>query len=644
MRCPVFVTRLACFVLLSLLAVVSSNAQVVDEDDDEEVAVVPKPLAKEVSRLRAALQRTITDPALADTMLAQARRLNYLPGQVVALCQVAAINFQQEQTDLGKTRLREAEQLAGQLRGIDEVSWAMQQVPSIQRKMPRSAQYGPFSEATGAIMRTLGKAMVTSGAEMQESVHNRGRMKLPMPPNEIPIPDKRRADKPVFPIEGVNFPAEFPGATGDLNLARRILLKPGYVDRWIDTLISAATTNPQLARQLTTRKKIRDSSQALSRAFAKEGNYAKAYDYFLQYTAYKDSLTAEATTRRLASLEYRQNLLRKEAQIKLLTKDRQLSDQESNRQRQYVFMLIGGVLLLGAFLVGLSRNNRAKHRANQRLNEQKETLQQTLEELKTTQNQLIQSEKMASLGELTAGIAHEIQNPLNFVNNFADISTELLTELVEHRQQPDSDPALEDELLTDVLQNLRKINQHGNRASSIVRGMLEHSRSSSGTKEPTNLNALTDEYARLAYHGIRAKDKTIEATLTTEFDPAIGQVAVVPQDVGRVLLNLFNNAFYAVGQRQQEGDPAYQGEVRVHTKRENGQISITIRDNGTGIPDAVKQKIFQPFFTTKPTGQGTGLGLSLSYDIITKGYGGTLSVSSEAGAFTEMMLTLPAIG
>ena len=475
---------------------------------------------------------------------------------------------------------------------MDQVGWTMQAVPNVQRKMTR--QNPAFGNAIGAVMQALGKAMASSGAMLRKSIERQVKASTPGLPG-TPAND-RRGDRPVQPIGGVGFPTDFPGLSSVPNLTRRIIGKPDFVDRWIDTLINAATTSLRLARQLTARKKIRDSRQELSQAFAKQGDYAKAYDYFRQYTAYKDSLTAKTTTRRLAALEYKQNLLSKEAQINRLTKDRLLGEQESNRQGQYVFLLVGGMAALGAFLVVVSRNNRAKQRANQRLNEQKETLQQTLEELKTTQNQLVQSEKMASLGELTAGIAHEIQNPLNFVNNFSDVSTELVAELVEHRQQPNRDPGLEDELLTDVLQNLQKINQHGNRASAIVKGMLEHSRASTGRKVSTDLNALTDEYLRLAYHGVRAKDKDgstgrFDTTLITDFDPAVGQVMVIPQDVGRVLLNLFNNAFYAVGQRQQSVDSDYRPEVRVQTKREAGQVIISVRDNGTGIPDRINQMI-----------------------------------------------------
>jgi two-component system NtrC family sensor kinase len=267
-------------------------------------------------------------------------------------------------------------------------------------------------------------------------------------------------------------------------------------------------------------------------------------------------------------------------------------------------------------------------------------LQTSLEELKTTQNQLIQKEKLASLGELTAGIAHEIQNPLNFVNNFSEVSAELVSELEDEQQKPERDVELEKELLGDLKQNLQKINHHGSRASQIVRNMLAHSRSNTGEHQATNLNALCDEYLRLAYHGLRAKDNTFNCELITDFDPVLGLVKVVPQEIGRVLLNLFNNAFYTV-QEKQKMTMDYQPKVTVRTKNLSDKVEIRVIDNGKGMTESVKDKLFQPFFTTKPTGEGTGLGLSMSYDIITKGHGGTLKVESQPGKGSEFIVILP---
>ena len=291
-----------------------------------------------------------------------------------------------------------------------------------------------------------------------------------------------------------------------------------------------------------------------------------------------------------------------------------------------------------------SQNQTLEYEVGQRtaaLAQQTDELRTTLQELQETQGQLIQREKMASLGELTAGIAHEIQNPLNFVNNFADVSVELVAELAEERARPVRDPAVEAELLADLRQNLGRIAQHGGRAAGIVRGMLEHSRASSGERAPTDVNALADEYLRLAYHGLRAKDKTFNAKLETDFAPALPPVSAVPGDLGRVLLNLLTNAFYAVQKRQQAGEAGYQPTVGVASRRAGEQVEIQVTDNGTGIPPDLMDRIFQPFFTTKPTGEGTGLGLSLSHDIITKGHGGTLTVASQPGEGTTFTITLP---
>jgi len=269
-------------------------------------------------------------------------------------------------------------------------------------------------------------------------------------------------------------------------------------------------------------------------------------------------------------------------------------------------------------------------------------LQRSLTDLRATQAQLIQKEKMASLGELTAGIAHEIQNPLNFVNNFSEVSTELVEELQEALAT--SDTAEATELARDVAQNLGKITEHGKRAAAIVKGMLEHSRTSTGERAPTDINQLTDEYLRLAYQGLRAKDKSFNAALDTGFAPGLPLVEAVGADVGRVLLNLFGNAFYAVRQRQQLGEAGYVPAVAVSTKQVGGRVEIRVTDNGTGMPAAVQAKIFQPFFTTKPTGEGTGLGLSLSHDIIVQGHGGSLSVESQEGQGTTFCVALPLNG
>ncbi|MDB4904335.1 MAG: integral rane sensor signal transduction histidine kinase [Mucilaginibacter sp.] len=266
-------------------------------------------------------------------------------------------------------------------------------------------------------------------------------------------------------------------------------------------------------------------------------------------------------------------------------------------------------------------------------------LNQSLSNLKAAQTQLIQSEKMASLGELTAGIAHEIQNPLNFVNNFSEVNQEMIDELEGELTSGNINEAIV--IAADIKENEKKITHHGKRADAIVKSMLEHSRSRSGQKEPTDLNVMADEYMRLAYHGLRAKDKSFNAELITHFDTGLPKISAVPQDIGQVMLNLFNNAFYAVNQKMKAVGEDYKPEVIVTTYAENGQVVIKVRDNGVGIPDVIRDKIMQPFFTTKPTGEGTGLGLSLTYDMIVKGHGGSIIVDTNEGKGSEFIVKLP---
>ena len=272
------------------------------------------------------------------------------------------------------------------------------------------------------------------------------------------------------------------------------------------------------------------------------------------------------------------------------------------------------------------------------ITEQRDKLEQTLKDLKNAQAQLIQSEKMASLGELTAGIAHEIQNPLNFVNNFSDVNIELVDEVSQEIDKGNIGEAKI--ILNDIKDNSEKINHHGKRADVIVKGMLQHSRASSGQKEPTDINALADEYLRLAYHGLKAKDRSFTATVKTDFDESVGNINIIPQDIGRVTLNLINNAFYAASQNPPLGDRGAEPTVWVSTKKVRDKVLISVKDNGPGIPQKILDKIFQPFFTTKPTGQGTGLGLSLSYDIV-KAHGGEIKVNTKEHNGTEFIIELP---
>jgi len=301
-----------------------------------------------------------------------------------------------------------------------------------------------------------------------------------------------------------------------------------------------------------------------------------------------------------------------------------------------VFVLIAAILLFANSQ--RKKANGILKQQNDKIEAQRKDLEKIIADLRNTQRQLIQSEKMASLGELTAGIAHEIQNPLNFVNNFSEVNKELLMEMKDEIDKGNLDEVKS--LADDVIDNQEKINHHGKRAESIVKGMLQHSRSSSGVKEPTDINALCDEYLRLAYHGLRAKDKSFNAITKTEFDNTIGKINVMPQEIGRVILNLINNAFYAVDEKKKTANDGYEPTVIVSTKKEKDKIEVRVEDNGNGIPQKVLDKIFQPFFTTKPTGQGTGLGLSLAYDIV-KAHGGEIKVDTKEKEGSEFIILLP---
>jgi signal transduction histidine kinase len=354
----------------------------------------------------------------------------------------------------------------------------------------------------------------------------------------------------------------------------------------------------------------------------KEKAYTDSAFYYQQLSiAVKDSLYSTEKTKQFENIGFEQQL-----RVQELEKEKVITQ---NRNRTFAFLTGTALFLFIGFL--LYRNNRQKQKANK-------VLEATLANLKSTQAQLIQTEKMASLGELTAGIAHEIQNPLNFVNNFSEVSKELIDEVNEELAV--GNVQLAREITGDIKQNLEKIHHHGKRADAIVKGMLQHSQRSSGQKEPTDINALCDEYLRLAYHGLRAKDNNFNARLDTHFDKNLGLVKVIPQDIGRVLFNLINNAFYAVSEKSKTAGTGYQPTVTVTTKASDDKVQITVSDNGNGIPEAIREKIFQPFFTTKPTGQGTGLGLSLSYDIV-KAHGGELKLESTPATGTDFIIILP---
>lgn len=368
------------------------------------------------------------------------------------------------------------------------------------------------------------------------------------------------------------------------------------------------------------RKGVFEASTLLSRLYSERNQWDSAYQYLNIAATNKDSLIGANRFRKMQTILLEEQDRQRQAETLRIARE--------NRQKQLA--LLGGSFVLMAVAFLQYRNIRQKQKANK-------VLEKTLGDLRVTQAQLIQSEKMASLGELTAGIAHEIQNPLNFVNNFSEINAELTDEISEALNKDDKQTALQ--LVADIKENQQRINEHGKRADSIVKSMLQHSHASAGKVEPTNLNALADEYLRLAFHGLRAKDKSFNANFTTELDPALGKVNVVPQDIGRVLLNLINNAFYAVNERSKT-DTDFKPAVEVRTKKNGSQVEISVTDNGSGIPEHIRNKIFQPFFTTKPTGQGTGLGLSLCYDIV-RAHGGDIKVESRGGEGTCFVVRLP---
>src|SRR5579862_943168 len=386
-----------------------------------------------------------------------------------------------------------------------------------------------------------------------------------------------------------------------------------------------------------------DASNLLAHVYEINHLSDSALKYLKQTIALKDSLFSREKSRSASSIAFNEQLHQQELQQKVE------QNELKYRNRLSIYLFVAGLVIMLIIAAGLWRRNIFKQKSFAQLQKQKQEtdnqrakVEQTLEDLKRTQSQLIQSEKMASLGELTAGIAHEIQNPLNFVNNFSEVNLEMNSELkgkLDKLQIPAADKNEIDELISNIENNEAKIIHHGKRADAIVKGMLQHSRSSSGEMELVNINAIADECMRLSYHGLRAKDKSFQANLQTDFDDSIDKIPFIQQDVVRVLVNLFNNAFYAVNEKSKEQVQGYEPTVSVSTKKSGNQVSIIVRDNGNGIPEKVVDKIFQPFFTTKQTGQGTGLGLSLSYDIV-KAHRGEISVNTKEGKFTEFVIQL----
>ena len=398
-----------------------------------------------------------------------------------------------------------------------------------------------------------------------------------------------------------------------------------------DSALFYARKSLHLANELSLPRQSLDASTLLSSIYESNGFIDSAFTYQKISIALRDSLFNKEKIKQVQNYTFNERLRQQEM----------IEERAAFQSKVKIYSLAAGLFVMLLIATILLRNNKHKQKLNSVLRTQKEEIQNTLSELKSTQAQLIQSEKMASLGQLTAGIAHEIQNPLNFVNNFSEVNVELAEEL----KQQISKGNMEDvkAIADDIIINEQKINEHGKRADSIVKGMLQHSRTGGGQKELTDINKLADEYLRLSYHGLRAKDKSFNANFETDFDPAVGKINVVPQDIGRVILNLINNAFYAASKGGlSDSDNSKTPTVWVKTKKENNKILISVRDSGPGISPSILDKIFQPFFTTKLTGQGTGLGLSLAYDII-KAHGGEIKVQTKEGEGSEFIIQLPVV-
>ena len=421
-----------------------------------------------------------------------------------------------------------------------------------------------------------------------------------------------------------------------------------------------------LAEEIDAKNELKDAYEGLAELFALVEDYKTAYENEINAKSVKEEIARSSTDEMIRQLQFEFELSQKEAEIELLQKDTELKNAAVSNQRIVIFAAFAGLVMFIVISILLFRNNLSKKKANRLLQAQKEEIhtqrekvELALDQLKSAQAQLIHSEKMASLGELTAGIAHEIKNPLNFVNNFSEVSYDMILEIQELRskqtdqnQSPESikteDDKLEDELLRDIRINLEKVTHHGQRADAIVQGMLEHSKIRHGEKETTDLNSLAKEYLNLTYQSFKAKNKDAEIKLITDLDPNLPRIKIVRQDFGRVFLNIMNNAFYVLNKKQLKDPenmvdnlPTLTLTTSYYTKPQGGNgVKISISDNGPGIPDKIKDKIFQPFFTTKPTGEGTGLGLSLSYDIV-KANGGEIKVISEVGIGTTFLIELP---
>ncbi|MBC6699004.1 tetratricopeptide repeat protein [Hymenobacter puniceus] len=404
-----------------------------------------------------------------------------------------------------------------------------------------------------------------------------------------------------------------------------------------DSALYYGRASLQASQKSGVKESIRDASEVLTQASVQQGLFADAYRYQRLFSIYQDSLSSRALIRRLAAQQYAADLARQQTRIRQLTRNEQLIRQQNRQQQWLLGVSLVGLALVGGLSMVLWRSNQLKKRAYTQLEQQQQ-------ELLATQQQLVAAEKWAFVGELSAGIAHELQNPLSFMKKFAEVSVELLDH--DSTRVPGSAVAasdgLQQEILSGLKQNLQEISQHGQRASSIITNMLAHARTGTSQQEATVLNDMVDKALQLAYEGVQLQYPEFRATLHTQLSASVGEVLLVPTEIERVLLNLFTNAFYALIERMRQPAAPYEPTLHVSTSREGGQVTIRVRDNGTGMEPQVQQQIFQPFFTTKPLGEGTGLGLSLAHDIVTKAHHGTLTVDTQPGKYTEFVVRLPA--
>jgi two-component system NtrC family sensor kinase len=475
-----------------------------------------------------------------------------------------------------------------------------------------------------------------------------GALALTKKPVDILINESDLAD--VYEKQG-NLPLAFKYAFSALHSSEK--LKDDEDKTWIDVILGRAylkmskrdsaiyysTEGFNAAKRTGSIENMRNNSYILKAAYGEKKDFTNAYKFLTLYDSYPNVQSSDSIKYLSDQTKLNYDIQKKQSQIASLKQEKQL-------QNYFNISVLVVFLMIAVTVYILVRNNRRQQKANHLLSTQKQIIENerdktnmALADLRLAQSQLIHAEKMASLGELTAGIAHEIQNPLNFVNNFSDISKELLKEMKNELDTGNFEEAKE--IAGFVIQNMDKIYNHGRRADVIVKGMLLHSQRGSGEAQFTNINTLTGEFIKLSYHNIRSKSKSFTAELITDFDKDVPKIEVVQQDIGRALLNLFNNAFYYMEQKQKTAGPDYKPTLTVHTSVKDHCVEIKVRDNGNGIPEHLINKVMQPFFTTKPTGEGTGLGLSLSYDIIVKAHNGAMTVDSKESEYTEFIVSLP---